>query len=111
MQIQIIRGDTAKYKFKRVNAQGTILTRPDALFFSVKETATKEKVVFQKTIEDMWMDEQGFWHFTIEPEDTNGKQYGNYVFDIETIANDGIKTTVAYGVFKLLPEVTWVENE
>lgn len=111
MNIQIIRGDTAKYKFQRVNSEGVITTRPSSLYFTVKETANMESVVFQKTIDDMTQDEDGTWHFTIEPEDTNGKQYGDYVFDIEVIEAESVKTTVAYGVFKIKPEVTWVQNE
>jgi hypothetical protein len=111
MNIQIIRGDTAKYKFQRIDSEGVITTRPRHLYFTVKETANKKAVVFQKTIDDMTLDEDGTWHFTIEPEDTNGKQYGDYVFDIEVINMNAIKSTVAYGVFKIKPEVTWVENE
>jgi hypothetical protein len=111
MNIQIIRGDTAKYKFQRINSEGVIKTEPRALYFTVKETANKERVVFQKTMEDMTIDEDGTWHFTIDPDDTNGKQYGDYVFDIEVIAMNMDKTTVAYGGFKIKPEVTWVQNE
>lgn len=111
MKIQMIRGDTVKFKFQRMDCSGVILTTPAALYFTVKENATRETVVFQKTIEDMTLGEGGFWHFTVEPEDTNGKKYGNYVFDIEVIADNGDKTTVAYGTFDLLPEVTWAQNE
>lgn len=111
MNIQMIRGDTARFKFQRVNSLGVITETPYAMFFSVKETANKERLVFQKTLDDMMMDEDGYWHFTIWPEDTNGKKYGNYVFDIEIIPEVGYKSTVAYGTFKLLPEVTWVQNE
>lgn len=111
MNIQVIRGDTVQFKFQRVNSDGVILDTPYAMFFSVKETANKERLVFQKTLDDMMMDEEGYWHFTIWPEDTNGKQYGNYVFDVEVIPQENYKSTVAFGTFKLLPEVTWAQNE
>lgn len=105
-----IRGDTINYKFQRENDEGVITTRPEDLFFTVKEAATQEQSVFQKRLNDMTLDEDGTYHFTVEPADTNGLQYGDYVFDIEVIDN-GVKSTVAYGSYKILPEVTWVENE
>lgn len=105
-----IRGDTVGYMFQRSNEEGVITTRPQDLFFTVKETATIEQVVFQKRLDDMTLDEDGTYHFQVLPEDTNGLQYGDYVFDIEVI-DSGVKTTVAYGGYKILPEVTWVENE
>lgn len=105
-----IRGDTIKYKFQRINDEGVITTRPDELFFTVKEVTTREQVVFQKRLEDMTLDEDGTYHFVVEPADTNGLQYGDYVFDIEVI-DSGVKSTVAFGVYTILPEVTWVENE
>lgn len=109
--LKLIRGDTAKYKFQRLDANGNvILTAADEIYFTVKETPTKEKVVFQKTIDDMTLDEDGTYHFIIEPTNTNGLQYGNYVYDLEIIV-DGVKTTVSYGTFQILPEVTWVQNE
>lgn len=105
-----IRGDTVSYKFQRKNDAGVITTRPEELFFTVKEAATQEKFVFQKRLDDMTLDEDGTYHFTVEPANTNGLQYGDYVFDIEVI-DSGVKSTVAFGVYTILPEVTWVENE
>jgi hypothetical protein len=109
--IQIIRGDTAKYKFQRLDGDGQVITTlPDSLYFTVKESANKLNYVFQKTLDDMTVDSDGTYHFIVEPEDTNGLQYGSYAYDIEVII-DGVKTTVAFGTFTILPEVTWVQNE
>ena len=109
--IQIIRGDTAKFKFQRLDGDGQVITTtPDYLYFTVKESSNKLKYVFQKTLDDMTVDSDGTYHFVVEPENTNGLQYGNYAYDIEVIT-DGVKTTIAYGTFNILPEVTWVENE
>lgn len=106
-----IRGDTINYKFQRENCEGEIITtRPDELFFTVKEATTQEEFVFQKRLDDMTLDTDGTYHFTVEPEDTNNLIYGDYVYDIEVI-NDGVKSTIGYGGYKILPEVTWVENE
>lgn len=109
--IQMIRGDTVKYKFQRVGGDGQVITTlPDSLYFTVKESANKLNYVFQKNLDDMTFDSDSYYHFTIEPEDTNNLQYGNYAYDIEIIV-DGVKTTVAFGTFTILPEVTWVQNE
>lgn len=109
--LELIRGDTAKFKFQRIDADGNpIMTVANELYFTVKENTKTKPFVFQKTLDDMTFDEEGFYHFVIEPEDTNGLQYWDYSYDVEVIQN-GVKTTVAIGKFNLLPEVTWVQNE
>lgn len=109
--IRQIRGDTRNYRFQRLNADGTpITTRPDKIYFTVKKKDTDKDVVFQKTIDDMTIDDDGTYHFTVEPTDTNGLKYMTYVFDIEVIT-DGVKTTIAKGGFTVESEVTFVENE
>lgn len=109
--LQMIRGDTAKYKFQRLDAAGQVITTmPDFLYFTVKETVNKLAIVFQKTLDDMTVDQDGTYHFTIDPKDTNGLQYGDYAYDLEVIADD-IKTTIAIGTFTIKPEVTWAQNE
>lgn len=109
--LQMIRGDTAKYNFQRLDAGGQVITTtPDALYFTVKETTNKLAVVFQKKLEDMTIDSDGTYHFTIEPADTDGLQYSNYAYDLEVIQS-GVKTTIAIGKFVIKPEVTWVQNE
>ena len=111
-QISMIRGDTAKFHFQRLDADGEVITtRPDKLYFSVKNKPQNYSVIFQKTIDDMEFDEEYEWHFTIEPTDTNKMPFpSNYCYDIEVI-DSGVKTTIAYGDFVLLPEVTHYNNE
>lgn len=109
--LQMIRGDTVKYKFQRKDSEGEVITAtPDALYFTVKETTTKQRPVFQKTLEDMQMDSDGNWSFTIEPADINGLQYWKYAYDLEVIQG-GVKTTISIGTFIIKPEVTWAQNE
>lgn len=109
--IKLIRGDTAKFKFQRLDANGdAIMTIADELYFTVKENTKTKGFILQKTLDDMDFDGEGFYHFTIEPEDTNNLQYWNYAYDVEVIQND-VKTTVSIGKFVLLPEVTWAQNE
>lgn len=109
--LQMIRGDTAKFKFQRLDADSQVITlTPDSLYFTVKETVNKLAIVFQKTLDDMTIDSDGTYHFVIEPTDTNGLQYGNYAYDLEVI-QDGVKSTISIGKFVITPEVTWVQNE
>ena len=64
----------------------------------------------EKTIDDMTFDEEGIYHFTIEPKDTDKLAYGKYVFDIEVI-DKNVKTTICRDEFKITEEVTFSENE
>lgn len=109
--ISQIRGDTRRYKFERINADGSIiLTPPDKLYFTVKKTYISKEMLIQKKLEDFVIDADGTYHFTILPDDTNNLKYGTYVFDIEVIT-DGVKTTIAKGDFTIEPEVTFADDE
>lgn len=109
--IKQTRGDTRQYNFKRLNSDGeAITTIPDALYFTVKTSYDVQTPVFQKTIDNMAMDEDGTWRFTIEASDTNNLPYGAYVYDVEVIEN-GAVTTISKGKFILEGESTWAVNE
>lgn len=109
--MKIIRGDTKKCKFQRKDAEGhAILTIADKIYFTVKKNNTTLEPIFQKTIDDMTFDESGYYHFTIEPEDTNNLDYGNYYYDIERIY-EGDKKTISRGQFKVDYEITFAGNE
>lgn len=106
-----IRGDTKRYKFQRINSDGSVITTPpDKIYFTVKKNYDSKEVLIQKTLEDITIDEQNVYHFTIEPADTDSLRYGNYVFDIEVITDD-VKTTIAKGGFGIEQEVTFVADE
>lgn len=107
----MIRGDTARFFFQRIDAEGEVITtRPDTLYFTVKKDFKTVPFVLQKKLDDMRMDEDGTFHFTIEPEDTEELQYRTYVYDIQVV-QDGVKTTIAKGGFVITTEVTFIENE
>lgn len=109
--MQQIRGDTKKYYFQRKDKDGGVITeQPDSLYFTVKKTVFDKTPVLQKTLEDMTVDENSVYHFTIEPEDTDNLEYKNYVYDIQVV-QDGVKTTIAKGSFIIEEEVTFAENE
>lgn len=105
------RGDTAGYTFQRLDTDGEIITTtPDALYFTVKKAYTDSTALLQKTIDDMTMDEDGTWSFTVQAGETDSLAFGDYVYDIEVIADDAV-TTIAKGTFTLTPEATWQSNE
>lgn len=108
----MVRGDTARFKFQRLDNSGNVITtEADEVYFSVKRSAKEVTLQLQKTIDDMTFDEDGTYHFTIEPADTNNLDFTKkYFYDLEVIDN-GVKTTISYGQFNLQPEVTWAANE
>lgn len=109
MNLRMIRGDTKFYKFRRRNKDHEIiLEKADKIYFTVKDLT--KQILFQKTIEDMSFDDEGVYHFIIEPEDTDGIDFGDYEYDLEVIA-DGAKRTLALGMIKIDKEVTYVQDE
>lgn len=109
--MEMTRGDTSKWKFQRLDMNGDPITvRADYCWFSVKTNDMKKETVIQKTIEDMEFGEDYYYRFTINPEDTNNLQYGEYVYDVEVI-QEGYKQTISKGTFTLDYEVTFVNNE
>lgn len=109
--MEIIRGDTAQYKFQRLDNSGNVITeKADKIYFTVKENYDTKIITFQKTIEDMTFDENYYYHFVINPEDTNELKYGDYVYDIE-VKKDDYKQTISKGIFKITEEVTFYINE
>lgn len=110
--LSMTRGDTAKFKFQRKDSEGNVIeTKADKCWFSVKTNDTQQNVVIQKTIEDMdFSEEDFFYRLTIEPNDTNNLQYGDYVYDVEVI-QDNYKKTISKGQFIIEYEVTFINNE
>ena len=109
--IQIIRGDTARFKFQRLDSNGEpIMTRANSVFFTVKVDYRFPDIVIQKTLKDMTLDENGVYRFTLDPVDTDGLHFRDYYYDLEIIT-ENTKTTIAYGRFIINPEVTWAQNE
>lgn len=108
--MEIIRGDTAKYRFRRYGSDGNVIaTKADNIFFTVKENGYKEEYILQKTLDDMEFDEDYYYHITINPGDTDNLDYGTYMYDVEVI-QDGNKTTTV-GEFIIGEEITFASNE
>lgn len=105
------RGDTRFYKFQRQTKDGNIITeKAERIYFTVKDKALPERFLIQKTIDDMSFDEDGTYHFRLEPSDTAHLKFGEYEYDLEVIDN-GVTTTISYGKFLIGREVTFMSNE
>lgn len=113
MNISLPRGDIRNIKFKVTDKDGkTFTTDFDEIYITFKRGFYDEKALFQKKLTDgdITKDENNYYHFTIEAEDTNNLSYGDYVFDIELLIADTFKQTIV-GNLKITNEVTFASNE
>lgn len=111
--MELIRGDTLKLKFLRKNKKGEIITtKPDKLYFTVKTNYYSKNYLFQKVLgkDIIYSEQDNYYRFTINPDDTNNLSYGFYVYDIEVVTGSIVKT-IAKGNLDIKEEVTFVENE
>lgn len=111
------RGDSFLLdKFRPVdkNKKPIELEETDMLYFTVKRDGYSNNFLFQKRLnEGIEFQDDGYYHITIEPSNTNGLDYGSYVYDIQlkrTQPKDYVKTLIN-GTITLTEEVTWEVNE
>lgn len=111
--INMPRGDRREISFVVRDRHGTIvLDLLDEVYVTVKKRFTDEAFLFQKRLSSgtITQTEDGVYHFTIEPDDTNGLAFGEYVFDIEIIRVGTLKET-RVGKLNIMQESTWAVNE
>ena len=87
--MELIRGDT--YLFK-VRLKNITLDEIDTLFITCRKDIYSKDFIFQKTINDVSIDNDLYVHFAFNPSDTQALPYGDYVFDIEVTLKSGIMT-------------------
>ncbi len=111
--LSINRGTYVGYKAQRINMDGTPITViADGVYFVVKRKWTDKNAVIIKTLEDMTFDEQGYYHFSINPEDTENLPYGNYVWDFTSVHNDNsYRAKPAHGKFIIGNSAGWIVNQ
>ena len=108
--LKVIRGDTNIFKFTRKDSEGnTITQKANALYFTIKSDCFTNKVLIQKTIDDMTF-ENGVYTFTIDGNDTDNLNYGFYKYDLEVVEEE-YKQTISIGDFVIEEEVTFTSNE
>lgn len=101
------RGDTIQLEWQRIDTDGNVITTaPSEMWLTVSPDWDSPVVLIQKSLTQMTMDEEGFWHVTIQGSETEPLPYGTYVFDIEVTAQ-GITTTICKDQLVLTEESTW----
>lgn len=113
MDIELIRGDTFMFKFRRKDFNNNVITdKAEKMWFTIKKNyKTTEKLV-QKTLEDKSIEfgEDNYYHIRLEHEDTKDLKYKTYVYDIQ-VENNGFVQTIGMGTITITNEVTFEGRE
>lgn len=111
--LSLNRGTSFKLRGRRIDADGEpILTEPEELYFIVKKKWTDKTALITKTLEDMDFDEDGYYHFTIFPEETENLDYGTYVWDFTPVDNNNVyRQKPAHGNLIIGNSSGWIINE
>lgn len=109
----IKRGTTFALKAQRKDAEGNpILTEPKEIYFIVKKQWIDKTALITKDKNDMTFDEEGYYHFTITPEDTENLDYGTYVWDLTPVDdNNAYRQKPASGKLTIGNSSGWIVNE
>ena len=111
--IAINRGTTLKLKAQRKYPNGEpILVPADEIYFIVKKGWTDKVALIIKDLSNMTFDENGYYHFTITPQDTENLAYGEYVWDLTPVNEDNTyRQEPAHGNFVIGNSAGWIVNE
>ena len=96
-----VRGDSYPFKIKIKDKNGNPIHIEDikSLFITFKhDTRRDSKIIFQKTLLDVDIDNEGYCHCIFNPEDTETLTYGPYFFDIEVTLINGYRKTSIYSI-------------
>lgn len=98
----MVRGDTAVFQLQIKTASGSAYTptSDDKIRFAMKKRYSDTRTLIKKQINNSTL------LLTLEPNDTKGLGFGDYVYDIELTKQDGtVDTIVPKACFRLLEEV------
>lgn len=111
--IGINRGTTLKLKAQRLDLDNQpILTQAQEIYFVVKKRWTDKEALIIKDLSDMTFTEDGYYHFTITPTDTENLDYGKYVWDFTPVDdNNNYRFKPAHGYFIVGNSSCWIVNE
>lgn len=111
--ISLNRGTSLRLKAQRLDTNGSpILTEAEEIYFTVKKRWTDTDPVFQKSLDDMTFDEEGYYHFEIMPTDTENMAYGQYVWDFTPVENNNTyRSKPAKGYLVVGNSAGWIINE
>ena len=102
-------------KFRPVDKDGNLLelSSVDQIYFTMKKTE-KGKAMIKKTIGNgINLEDDNYYHITLETEDTRELEAGSYVYDIEldiVSSNRTFVQTLIEGTIELLQDVTSKED-
>lgn len=104
--MRFYRGDTKRYKFQILDANGEVITAaPDSLYFTVRKFPDCPTIIFQKSLnKGIVADDEGNYYIDILPEDTADLEGGVYGFDREVTFGDVVTTQV--GKLELIADYT-----
>lgn len=96
--VEFIRGDTQPLKTRITykNGENVEIDDIDVIVLTCRKGIEKEDTeLFKKTKEDFtFLDD--YYHFTIEPEDTQDLEYGKYCCDIEVTLKNNYRKTLFF---------------
>lgn len=110
--MEFIRGDTFAFKFLIKLTNKAIITKEDieTLFITTRKIARKSsEVIFQKTLDDVEIDAEGYCHVKFNPKDTENLSYGSYFFDVEITTTSGYRKSKLFQ-FTITKETTIHES-
>ena len=112
MKISFPRGDLFCFPFGVYIDGAAAATEMDKVWFTVKKHYTDKQVIFQKTLAGGGItgDGNGAYVIRIEPEDTDGLEFGMYDFVIQVEKENDFKKTFM-GQMELTAEVTHAADE
>ena len=109
--MRIIRGDSKTFTFQRKNKNGEVIAeKPDKIYLTIKQNEFERKALIQKTFDNGIRFEEDTYYVEFKSEDTDNLNFGEYVYDIEIINGDIVKT-IKKDTFIVESEVTYKENE
>lgn len=111
--LSLNRGTSIKYKAQRKDVEGQpILVKAEEVYFTVKKRWTDSEPLLQKDLSNMDFDSEGYYHFEIEPEDTENLPYGRYVWDFTVVdSSDTYRAKPAHGYLIIGNSAGWIANE
>ena len=108
--IQFIRGDTYVTNILVKDVQGIeyVPSQNDVITLTVRSMSHMGAIVIQKTTgtPDVLQTDTG-WIITIQPSDTSGLPYRDYVYDVQLKMGDVVQTIIPMSKFILNREVTY----
>ncbi|MBR6688812.1 MAG: hypothetical protein IKL68_02215 [Clostridia bacterium] len=106
------RGDTAfleKFRPNDLNGIPLTLSADDNIYFTMKQEADGQAILKKKINNGITYEEDGYFHITLEPQDTANLSAETYKYDIELVLQSFEPTyvkTLIEGEITLLQDIT-----